>query len=122
MGKREEGEALTAHGTGGSDATFSLEWAEAPAGWLRTPPRLNMLCFQSRGLEKQEVPMVRAAQAPLAEGNHFFLNIKNPEADFMSDAHGRARSHRSHLAHFVLYLESEAFRLEETFRMMGSNC
>lgn len=50
--------------------------------------------------------MGRAAQALLAEGNPFFLSMKNPEADFMSDAEGRARFHRGHLAHFALCLES----------------
>lgn len=49
--------------------------------------------------------MGRAAQAPLADGNHFLLSVKNPEADITTDAEGRAKSHRGHLAHFVLCLE-----------------
>lgn len=52
--------------------------------------------------------MGRAAQALLTEENSFFLSMKNPEADFMSDAEGRARFHRGPFAHFVLCLETQS--------------
>lgn len=102
-----------AHCSGGSNATFSPswaphgQWAKAPAGSLGSPLRLNISHFQSIGLKKQEVPMRRAAQAPLVDGSNFFfffLSMKNPEVDFMSDGEGRTRSCRGHLAHLSLCL------------------
>lgn len=78
MGKRGEGEAPTAH-----LLHWLMAWVAAvpPFPWSGQkhllggsghPPRLNMLCFQPRGLKKQEAPMGRAVQDPQAEGNHFF--------------------------------------------------